>query len=186
MQMVEPQLAERVRAELLKPKLNTMTPHLWLMTTLLAVAENPGLHLVSAYDRIYVKPMPEFLLSHAFLVALPCRRSIAPGRGPGRSPGGGVRLRRTPAHPVRHLARLNVWAKGLLRQFTYDEAHGHDSTYLARFYGPLLFVLALFSIALGAMQVEVSAQTLPDPGAGPWAPFTRASRGFAVFSHLGV
>jgi hypothetical protein len=29
-------------------------------------AENPELHLVWAYDRIYIKPLPKYLLSHAF------------------------------------------------------------------------------------------------------------------------
>ncbi|KAI9816986.1 MAG: hypothetical protein M1832_004970 [Thelocarpon impressellum] len=83
MQILEPQLAARVRAELLTPELDTIAPYLWLMTTPssahvdplhaqrvrgrnLVVAEDPGLHLVWAYERIYVKPMPDYLLSHAF------------------------------------------------------------------------------------------------------------------------
>ena len=32
----------------------------------ITVAENPPLHLIWSYDRIFVKPIPRYLLSHAF------------------------------------------------------------------------------------------------------------------------
>ncbi len=42
------------------------------------VTENPQLHLVWYYDRIYIKPIPRYLLSHAFWEFLPIelRRAI--------------------------------------------------------------------------------------------------------------
>ncbi|KAI9814869.1 MAG: hypothetical protein M1832_005671 [Thelocarpon impressellum] len=174
----------------------------------LVVAEDPGLHLVWAFERIYVKPMPEYLLSHAFWSlylgdkeASPLGADRAAVRAAARS---GTSHRLIPrgisfpqalddvdvspryAYGQLLLTLLNFWAKIFLRRFTYRKMHGHYSTYLARFYGPLLFVFALFSVAVSAMQVEVTVQTLPDPGAGPWAPFTRASRGFAVFTLISV
>ena len=69
--------------ELLTPELDRMAPHLWMMSTQssanvnalnrqivkgrrVIVTEDLQLHLVWLQDRIYVKPLPKFLLSHAF------------------------------------------------------------------------------------------------------------------------
>ena len=69
--------------ELLTPKLNTMAPRLWLVATQSSASisplhhqivrgraivrtENPELHLVWISDRVFVKPLPPFLLSHSF------------------------------------------------------------------------------------------------------------------------
>ncbi|EWC44426.1 hypothetical protein DRE_06794 [Drechslerella stenobrocha 248] len=60
-----------------------MAPHLWLMSThsnssirplhrqrvlgrRILITESPRLHLVWYYDQIYIKPLPAYLLSHAF------------------------------------------------------------------------------------------------------------------------
>jgi hypothetical protein len=69
--------------ELYSQDLEKMAPHLWVMTTLssgninplhrqqvkgreIIVTEEPRLHLVWIHDRIFVKPIPRYLLSQAF------------------------------------------------------------------------------------------------------------------------
>lgn len=69
--------------ELSTPELDTLSPHLWLMTTQrsdhisalhhqsvlgrnIIVTEDPKLHMVWIDSRVYIKPLPAYLLSHAF------------------------------------------------------------------------------------------------------------------------
>lgn len=69
--------------ELSTPELDIMSPHLWLVTTQrsdhisalhhqlvlgrnIIVTENPKLHLVWIDNRVYIKPLPAYLLNHAF------------------------------------------------------------------------------------------------------------------------
>ncbi|RGP70229.1 subtilisinlike serine protease [Fusarium sporotrichioides] len=83
MQLTDANIGERLRAEFLTEDLDKMAPHLWLMSTQsssnisplteqitrgrrLIVTENPGLHLVWIHDRVFLKPLPEYLLSYAF------------------------------------------------------------------------------------------------------------------------
>ncbi|CAG7942402.1 unnamed protein product [Penicillium salamii] len=74
---------EYLQSEFMTETLNDLSPHLWLVATLdsthisslrhqivrgrnVIITEDPGLHLVWIYDRVFVKPMPKYLLSHAF------------------------------------------------------------------------------------------------------------------------
>ncbi|KAM0226848.1 hypothetical protein ACHAPO_012033 [Fusarium lateritium] len=76
-------IGERLKDEFLTEDLDKMAPHLWLMSTQsssnisplteqitrgrrLVITENPGLHLVWAHDRVFLKPLPEYIFSHAF------------------------------------------------------------------------------------------------------------------------
>jgi len=69
--------------ELYSQDLEIMAPRLWVMTTLssaninplhrqrvkgreIIVTEEPRLHLVWIYDRIFIKPLPRYMLSHRF------------------------------------------------------------------------------------------------------------------------
>jgi len=69
--------------ELMTPDLNTFHPHLWKVATQssrhitqlvdqavrgrsIILTENPELHLVWIRNQIYIKPLPKWLLSHAF------------------------------------------------------------------------------------------------------------------------
>jgi hypothetical protein len=78
-----PALPSYLRSELVTPKLNKMFPYLWLVTTQssahvtqihaqrvrgrsIIIAENPELHLVWIESRLFLKPIPPYLLSHAF------------------------------------------------------------------------------------------------------------------------
>jgi hypothetical protein len=70
-------------ADLQCQDLDTISPHLWIMSTqssanisrlheqrvkgrTIILAEEPKLHLIWFYDRVYIKPMPRYLLSRAF------------------------------------------------------------------------------------------------------------------------
>ncbi|KAF4628983.1 hypothetical protein G7Y89_g9167 [Cudoniella acicularis] len=72
-----------LKKELTTPDLNTFHPHLWKVGTQssshistltsqavrqreIIVTENPELHLVWIYEIVYIKPIPRYLLSHAF------------------------------------------------------------------------------------------------------------------------
>jgi hypothetical protein len=72
-----------LKKEFCAQDLETMAPHLWIMSTQssanvnplhrqrvkgreIVVTEEPRLHLVWLHDRIFLKPLPKYLLSHAF------------------------------------------------------------------------------------------------------------------------
>ena len=56
------------------------------------------------------------------------------------------------------LGRLTFWAKFALHRFAFQKVQTHYAynAYLARFYGPLLFIFAFFSVVLSAMQVSMT------------------------------
>lgn len=79
------------------------------------------------------------------------------------------------------LTRLNFWSKVFLRELNYHKIHGQYSDRMARFYAPLLFVFAVFSVVLNAMQVGLTA----DPIVGQDAfgsSFGAASQAFSLLS----
>ena len=78
-----PQLINFLEREFCAPDLEQMAPHLWMMSTQssanisplhhekvrgreIVVTEDPRLHLVWIHDRIFIKPIPRYLFSHAF------------------------------------------------------------------------------------------------------------------------
>ncbi|RDW56461.1 hypothetical protein BP6252_14144 [Coleophoma cylindrospora] len=81
--------------DLLTPDLNRLTPHLWLVSTprsshisalhhqavrgrRIVLAENPQLHLVWRNNTIFIKPLPPYLLSHAFWDHVFGHRAVSP------------------------------------------------------------------------------------------------------------
>jgi hypothetical protein len=77
------QLIEFLTRDLCAPKLERLVPHLWKVSTQshdhisplhrqrvkgreIIITEDPELHLVWICDRIYVKPLPKYLLSYTF------------------------------------------------------------------------------------------------------------------------
>ncbi|PLB55731.1 hypothetical protein P170DRAFT_48916 [Aspergillus steynii IBT 23096] len=79
----DPMIGDFLESDLVTPTLDKLAPHLWLVakqdsshiSTLthqivrgrqIIVSEDPGLHLVWIEDRVFVKPVPKYLLSHAF------------------------------------------------------------------------------------------------------------------------
>lgn len=78
-----PGLSEYLKHDLCAPDLEKMAPRLWMMSTQsstnisplhhqrvkgreIIIIEDPRLHLVWIHDRIFVKPLPKYLLSHSF------------------------------------------------------------------------------------------------------------------------
>jgi len=76
-------LHEQLRQEFVTPDLDTLAPHLWLVATQnsshisplhellvkgrdIVVTENPELHLVWTDNRVFIKPIPPYMLNHAF------------------------------------------------------------------------------------------------------------------------
>lgn len=78
-----PRIRSFLKDDLCSSDLETMAPRLWIMTTLsseninalhrqrvkgreIIVTEEPRLHLVWIHNRIFIKPLPRYLLSYAF------------------------------------------------------------------------------------------------------------------------
>lgn len=81
------------------------------------------------------------------------------------------------------LTRLNFYAPFLLRRFHFEHMHGQYGDFFARLYGPILFIFALVSIILNAMQVALSAEQLV---ASHWESIWYTSRSFSVASLVGA
>ena len=56
------------------------------------------------------------------------------------------------------LSRLNFWAKVFLCQWQFRKATWQYADYFARFYAPLLFLLAMVGTVLSATQVGLAAR----------------------------
>lgn len=63
------------------------------------------------------------------------------------------------------LTRLNFYAPLLLRKSHFQRVEYQYGPYFARFYGPILFVIAVASVVLSGLQVVVS---VGDGGGGGW------------------
>ena len=221
-----------LRKELSTPDLDKIAPHLWLVAKedsshisslthqlvrgrQVVITEDPQLHLVWIDDRIFLKPLPKYLLSHAFWRLFLEEKFPQPNKENEyrrqtleRAARGFIR---SYAHLIQHrsdfdiaierrlvprkmkfkdlvrflqtcqnnipdkavsprylfgelrLTRLNFWSKILLRRFYFHKVHGQYGAYFARYYGPLFFVFAIFSLMLNSAQVVLSAGTALDP-----------------------
>ncbi|KAI4249974.1 MAG: hypothetical protein L6R42_008833 [Xanthoria sp. 1 TBL-2021] len=84
------------------------------------------------------------------------------------------------------LGRLNFWAKFVLHRFAFQKVQVHYAynAYLARFYGPLLFIFAFFSVVLSAMQVSMTVNppnnNVKDPTG--WDVFAGVCRWFSILA----
>ncbi|KAI4104624.1 MAG: hypothetical protein L6R37_003145 [Teloschistes peruensis] len=80
------------------------------------------------------------------------------------------------------LGHLNIWAKFLLRRFTFQKVQTHDGygMYFARFYGPTIFFFGFFSVILSAMQVGLAVHLPQSQDA--WTIFEEICRWFSIFS----
>ncbi|RKL08736.1 hypothetical protein BFJ70_g16749 [Fusarium oxysporum] len=250
-QLCDPHISNYLKSELLTEDLNKLSPYLLLVAKQdsshissltnqlvrgrqITITEKPELHLVWYYDRVFIKPIPKYLLSHAFwefYLLSPSSPIEASLRGDLfkaalgflRSYNYLIRHRSDFALAMRddcrllpkntkhasfirliqsfetvddgavsprykfgelRLSRLNFWAKIFLFRFAYHKTDGQYGAYFARFFGPILFGFAAFSVLLSAMQVVLAAQTLVESDNGPWDVFTRVSRGFSVFTIL--
>ncbi|KAL1867895.1 hypothetical protein Daus18300_006170 [Diaporthe australafricana] len=247
-------------AEFTTSRLDRLGPHLWLLAKpdsrhisslthqivrgrQIIVTEDPDMHLLWYEDRVYIKPLPKYLLSHAFWVhlnQLGSRRIHAEGRqeyelavevesarGQSEVLSSALGFLRSYAFLLRHksdfqlareshpsllprgiryatlvrllqsvedritddqvsprwsygelrLSRLNFWSKIFLHEIEYCKVTGQYSTYVAKFYAPLLFIFGVFSVILSALQVgqEVDDET--------YARYlTPVTKGFFIFT----
>jgi hypothetical protein len=61
-------------------------------------------------------------------------------------------------------SRINVWSQILLKRFSYHKASGQYGGYFSRYFGLFLFIFAVFSTILSAMQVALAALTFLPAG----------------------
>ncbi|KAI0138875.1 hypothetical protein GGR57DRAFT_496242 [Xylariaceae sp. FL1272] len=234
-------LVEQLHHEFATPRLDRLAPHLWLVAKpdsrhisslthqtvrgrQIVITEDPGMHLLWYEGKVFIKPLPKYLLSHAFWVYLNAQARA--GREESWSTAhndidrwkevisSALGLLRSYAFLLRHksdfqfalscnppllprqlrfrelvellitveeriqdahvsprwrfgelrLSRLNFWSKVFL----------HDIEY-AKFYAPLLFIFGVFSVILGALQVD---------GLFPTELITSVAKGFLIFTFL--
>ncbi|KAF2014519.1 hypothetical protein BU24DRAFT_423445 [Aaosphaeria arxii CBS 175.79] len=229
--------------------LEKMAPHLWIMTTLssaninplhrqrvkgreIIVTEEPRLHLVWIHNRIFIKPLPRYILSQAFWEMYLDKGSNRLGDSRLDIYRAATGFLRTYRYLIQHesdfniaqqenlrlipkdvdwkqfsnfiadlnhiddstvskrycygelrLTRLNFYAPFLLRKFQFEQVHGQYGAFFGRLYGPLLFLFALISIVLSAMQVALAAEQL---AAVHWEMIWHVSRWFSIVSLVGA
>lgn len=225
-----------VEKDLLTPSLDQICQWLWLLATpksthvvalhaqivrgrRIVITEDPEMHLVWVSDRVFVKPLPAYLLSHAFwscyLTSASSDKAAAPAAATAHDEQRRKRQRaleatalgyvRTYVHLIHHesdfriaqrealipahitleswadfirgfaaiddhevcgryhygdlrLTRLNFWAKPLLRRWHFRKTTWQYMDYFARYFAPLLFLFAMWSLVLGSMQVGLQAR----------------------------
>ena len=188
----------------------------------IVISEDPGLHLLWYYGRIFIKPLPPYLTNYAFW------KHFLSGRDPSTCAlrKAAMGYLRSYYYLIRHqsdfeiaiqtklipstwtfesvlnflarfqtvdndmvplrfqygelrLSRLNLHVKLRGMGFFYHKVHGQYGTFFASTIGPPLFIFALSSIILAAMQVVLAVQQLGDVPS-PWRAFGYASRWFSV------
>jgi len=92
--LLDSDMNDFLESELTTPELNTFYPYLWLAGTQssshvtplseqasrgrsIIISENPEFHLLSVSNRIYLKPIPKFLFSHAFWEYLVLKKDLS-------------------------------------------------------------------------------------------------------------
>jgi len=202
--------------------LEAVAPRLWILTTPssanvhplhrqkvlgreIIVTEDPRLHLLWINNRIFIKPLPTYLLSYQFWTTImslnsPLRHEQC------RIYRAAIGFLRSYHHLIRHqsdlliaqrddlrlvpatldwtdvssfladleriedtdasgryqygelrLSRLNFYAPLLFHRFYYEHIPVQYGEYFARLYGPILFVFAVVTTVLNAMQVALAA-----------------------------
>ncbi len=240
-----------IAKELLTTDLNVLQPWLWLVATQksshiaalhdqivrgrnIVITEKPGLHCVWNEDRVFIKPMPRWLMSHAWWRFLKksseglgapgncdwdaiCRAALGFTRSYyylviyesdfnlaqhykliptditfegfhnfidnfGHIQDTHVSLRYT--FGDLRLSRLNWLAKSHLGRLHYLKVHRQYHTYFSRFYGPLLFIFAVFTVVLDAMQVTIGTSNVPVGQDRGWSIVTSICRWFSIITIL--
>ncbi|KAK5721126.1 hypothetical protein LTR15_007090 [Elasticomyces elasticus] len=235
-----------LHADLVTADLDPIEPWLWLVSTpsplnitplhrqvlrgrRIVPMEDPDLHMVWTRHQIFLKPLPVYLLSHAFwevYLSSPGRGNLDQTQHLAQTSCG---LLRSYAYLIRHpsdfaiaqrddlgliptsisyeafcqfiaafehlgadrfstrhklfgemrLSRTNFLVKLLFRSWTFRETTSDYLDYFERFFGPLLFVFAVFSMLLNAMQVTLAVESLE---AKEWRAFWDVARWFAVMT----
>ncbi|VTT72990.1 unnamed protein product [Fusarium fujikuroi] len=180
----------------------------------IVVTEDPKLHLVWIYDRIFIKPLPRYIGSYTFWQDYLSAEEVGGGEREQRIRRAALGYLRTYYYLVKHesdlriaqdpslclipphitwkqfcdfasglgdiadrdvslrytygeirLTRLNFYAPLLLGKSHFQRVEYQYGPYFARFYGPILFVIAVASVVLSGLQVVVS---VGDGGGDGW------------------
>ncbi|KAM0550268.1 hypothetical protein ACHAPJ_008938 [Fusarium lateritium] len=230
-QLNDPNVGNYLSNELQTPELNQFKP-LWLVARqdskfissltdqavrgrTIVITEKPRLHLLWAYNRIFIKPLPVCLLSRPFwdyyllsdsspiessmrqdlikaangflrsyfylvqhesdfVVAQDEKARLIPK---GISYEDFARFTQLIHDHINDdhvslrfhygelpLARLNFYYKVFLLGFNYLKVEWQYSPQIARFYGPILFIFAILSVVLAAMQVVLAVEASDHTG----------------------
>ena len=229
--------------------LDDIAPKLWVMSTQrgsninslhyqrvkgrsIIITEDPKLHLVWMYDRIFIKPLPKYLMSHAFWSRYMLGRDLPLGSQGHAIYEAALGFLRSYYYLIEHesdfaiacrddtrllpqgitwtqfcnfsrcfesirddqvserfrygelrLTRLNFYAKLFLRKFQYEHVHQQYGAFFSRFYGPILFIFAVWSLFLSAMQVELGVEAVNESS---WQAFYEVCRWFSVLTLIGL
>ncbi|KAL6850687.1 hypothetical protein ACO1O0_007811 [Amphichorda felina] len=191
------------------------------------ITEDPKLHLVWIHDRIFIKPLPKYILSHYFWLDYFCPDTAGiDSQQQDNIRRAALGYLRTYIHLIRYesdfrmaqdaslrlipcdvsweqfcaltsdlsritdhdvsaryhfgeirLTRLNFYAPITLGRWAYHRVEYQSATYFSRFYGPILFLVGMFSVILSGLQVSLEVDQ-------SYA-LTTAALGFSVFAILG-
>ena len=123
--------------DLCSEDLETMAPRLWIMTTAssaninalhrqrvkgreIIITEEPRLHLVWIHHRIFIKPLPLYLLSYAFWEGFLDQPSTRLGEARARIHASALGFLRTYRHLIRHETDFNIAQQDHLRLIPKD------------------------------------------------------------------
>lgn len=118
-------LTHYLEQEFCASDLETLAPHLWMMSTQsstnisslhrqrvkgreIVVTEDPRLHLVWFYNRIFIKPLPEFLLSHKFWMQFLLSNTSPLGEKRSKIREAALGYIRTYHYLIRHLSDFRI------------------------------------------------------------------------------
>ncbi|KAJ7023621.1 hypothetical protein C8F04DRAFT_1193258 [Mycena alexandri] len=228
--------------------LDRIAPHLWIIATqssssitpiheqlvlgrTIVVTEDVHLYLLWYHDKVFLKPLPPYLLcaafwdvhlippgpsaysplpvehiafhraaaglirSYAHLVHsdidfhLAVQHGLLPASAPPDSFARFIaRFSGLPDNAVAprfrfgemRLSRLNSWAPILLHRMEYVDLTRQYEEYLARYFPVLLFVFGVIAVLLGAMQVALAVEALPDVQQGAWRVFVGVCKWTAI------
>ncbi|KAJ6506699.1 hypothetical protein C8R45DRAFT_1050940 [Mycena sanguinolenta] len=233
-----------LKDDLLHDKLNDLFPILWLVGTQrsdhvsplheqlvfgrnIILTEDPNLHLLWYYNRIFLKPLPPYLTSYAFWKGFLCGiddtqnalRQAALGflrsyayliksvsdveiaRQNGLIPKdikAGALLRfldrfkkgvrdeeTTPRYQYGQLrlSRLNTYIRLYKFKLYYHQTYGQYGDLFPGLIAPFIFVFAVVSVALSAMQVILAVRQSTEANQA-WRAFASTSQWFGVFCLL--
>ena len=123
--------------DLYSQDLETMAPRLWIMTTAssaninalhrqrvkgreIIVTEEPRLHLVWIHNRIFIKPLPPYLLSHEFWAGFLDQPSTRLGEARARIRASALGFLRTYRYLIRHETDFHIAQQDHLRLIPKD------------------------------------------------------------------
>ncbi|RDL41704.1 Uncharacterized protein BP5553_01683 [Venustampulla echinocandica] len=245
----DPRMVQFLNNEYWAQDLEKFAPYLWVMSThsstnvnplhrqlvkgrKIIVTEEPRLHLVWFHDRIFIKPLPKYLLSYRFWEMFMLNKPSCLGDRQDGIRRAALGYLRTYRYLIRHesdftiamqdhlrlipqgvgweefcrfisaldhikdldvsgrysygelrLSRLNFYAPLFLNKFHFEQIHGQYGDYFARLYGPILFIFAVVSTMLNAMQVELAVDQV---SAAHWVSLWPTFRGFTAVVLIGT